>query len=93
MPSLLKFDEVVTLFHEFGHVTHNIFTKSKYAMFSGTSVARDFVEVPSEMLENWAYYSEVLKKISSHYLTKEPLPDSIIEKIKEAKNVTSGLFY
>lgn len=92
-PSLLKFDEVVTLFHEFGHVTHNIFTKSKYAMFSGTSVSRDFVEVPSEMLENWAYYSEVLKKISSHYVTKEPLPDSIIEKIKEAKNVTSGLFY
>jgi len=92
-PSLLKFDEVVTLFHEFGHVTHNIFTKSKYAYFSGTSVSRDFVEVPSEMLENWAYDESVLKKISSHYLTNQPLPDEIIKKIIEAKNVTSGLFY
>lgn len=92
-PSLLKFDEVVTLFHEFGHVTHNIFTRSKYAMFAGTSVARDFVEVPSEMLENWVYSKDVLKKISSHYKTGEPLPEEEIRKIIDAKNVTSGLFY
>lgn len=93
MPSLLKFDEVVTLFHEFGHVTHNIFTKSKYAIFAGTSVSRDFVEVPSEMLENWVYSKDVLKKISSHYKTGEPLPEEEIKKIIDAKNVTSGLFY
>mgnify|MGYP001047069360 CR=1 FL=1 len=92
-PSLLKFDEVVTLFHEFGHVTHNIFTKSKYAFFSGTSVSRDFVEVPSQVLENWVYDKDVLKKISSHYITKEPLGEDIIRKIIEAKNATSGLFY
>jgi len=64
---LLKFDDVVTLFHEFGHVTHNIFTKAKYGKFSGTSVSRDFVEVPSKMLENWAYDPAVLRRISGHY--------------------------
>ncbi len=93
MPALLKFDEVVTLFHEFGHVTHNIFTKSKYAMFSGTSVARDFVEVPSQMLENWAYDPELLKNLSSHYKTGESLPQDLINKIIAAKNATSGLHY
>lgn len=92
-PSLLKFDEVTTLFHEFGHVTHNIFTKSKYSKFSGTNVSRDFVEVPSQMLENWAYDREVLKKISSHYKTSEPLPDDIIKKLVEDKNLISGMFY
>ncbi len=92
-PSLLKFDEVVTLFHEFGHVTHNIFTKSKYAMFSGTSVARDFVEVPSQCLENWVYSAEVLNKISSHYKTSQPLPTEIINKIIKARNAISGLHY
>ncbi len=92
-PSLLKLDEVVTLFHEFGHVTHNIFTRSKYAIFSGTSVARDFVEVPSQCLENWAYSVDVLKKISSHYKTGKPLPQDIIERIIKAKNATSGLHY
>ncbi|MEF3279417.1 MAG: Zn-dependent oligopeptidase [Elusimicrobiota bacterium] len=92
-PSLLKFSEVVTLFHEFGHVTHNIFTRSKYAKFSGTSVSRDFVEVPSQMLENWGYYGEVIKAISSHYRTNEPLDDSTIQKIIRSKNATSGIFY
>lgn len=92
-PSLLQFDEVVTLFHEFGHVTHNIFTKSEYGRFSGTNTAMDFVEVPSKMLENWAYYSEVLKKISSHYRTGEKLPDEIIKKLIDSKNMDSGLFY
>jgi thimet oligopeptidase len=93
MPSLLKFDEVVTLFHEFGHVTHNIFTRSKYSFFSGTSVSRDFVEVPSQVLENWVYDKDVLKKISSHYITKEPIDDKTIEKLIAARNATSGLFY
>jgi thimet oligopeptidase len=93
MPSLLKFDEVVTLFHEFGHVTHNIFTRSKYSFFAGTSVSRDFVEVPSQVLENWVYDKDVLKKISSHYITKEPIDDKTIEKLTAARNATSGLFY
>lgn len=93
-PSLLKFDDVVTLFHEFGHVTHNIFTTAKYARFSGTSVSRDFVEVPSQMLENWAYNPEVLKVISGHYKNpSEKLPNEIINKIIAARNMDSGLAY
>lgn len=93
-PSLLKFDDVVTLFHEFGHVTHNIFTTAKYSSFSGTSVSRDFVEVPSQMLENWAYQPEVLKKISGHFRNPaEKLPDDAIKKIIAARNMDSGLFY
>ena len=92
--SLLKFDDVVTLFHEFGHVTHNIFTRARYGKFSGTSVSRDFVEVPSKMLENWAYSPEVLRRISGHYKNpSETLPEALIEKLIAAKNMDSGLVY
>jgi len=94
VPPLLKFDEVVTLFHEFGHVTHNIFTRAKYGKFSGTSVSRDFVEVPSKMLENWAYAPEVLRRVSGHY--KDPaqtLPEALIKKLLAARNMDSGLAY
>ena len=91
---LLKFDDVVTLFHEFGHVTHNIFTKAKYGKFSGTSVSRDFVEVPSKMLENWAYDPAVLRRISGHYKNPaEKLPEALIKKLIAAKNMDSGLVY
>jgi len=94
MPPLLKFDEVVTLFHEFGHVTHNIFTRAKYGKFSGTSVSRDFVEVPSKMLENWAYDPAVLRRISGHFRNPaEKLPEALIKKLIEAKNMDSGLAY
>ena len=94
IPPLLKFDEVVTLFHEFGHVTHNIFTRAKYGKFSGTSVSRDFVEVPSKMLENWAYSPEVLRRISGHYKNpSEKLPEKIIKKLIDAKNMDSGMGY
>ena len=93
-PPLLKFDDVVTLFHEFGHVTHNIFTKAKYGKFSGTSVSRDFVEVPSKMLENWAYDPAVLKRISGHFKNPgEKLPEELIKKLVAAKNADSGLLY
>ena len=93
-PALLQFDDVVTLFHEFGHVTHNIFTRAKYGKFSGTSVSRDFVEVPSKMLENWAYSPEVLRRISGHYKNpSEKLPEKIIKKLIDAKNMDSGLVY
>ncbi|MFA6433248.1 MAG: M3 family metallopeptidase [Elusimicrobiales bacterium] len=93
-PSLMKFDDLVTLFHEFGHVTHNIFTKARYGKFSGTNVSRDFVEVPSKMLENWAYYGEVLKQVSGHYKRpEEKLPDSLIKKLISTRNMDSGLVY
>ncbi|HBB67660.1 MAG: hypothetical protein A2X39_04850 [Elusimicrobia bacterium GWC2_56_31] len=94
VPPLLKFDDLVTLFHEFGHVTHQILTKAKYGKFSGTSVSRDFVEVPSKMLENWAYYGEALKHVSGHYKrSEEKLPDSLIKKLIDTKNMDSGLVY
>lgn len=92
-PSLLPHNQVETLFHEFGHIMHQILTQAKYAYFSGTSVKRDFVEAPSQMLENWVWRKETLKKISSQYQTKEPLPDALLEKMLLAKNATSGLFY
>lgn len=85
-PSLLKHSEVETLFHEFGHVLHNALTKSKYGAFSGTSVSWDFVEAPSQLLERWAWNPQVLKKISKHYKTGEPLPDDLIQKMIAAKN-------
>ena len=85
-PSLLKHGEVSTLFHEFGHVLHNALTKARYSSQSGTSVSWDFVETPSQMLERWAWNPQVLKKISKHYKTGEPLPDEMIEKMIAAKN-------
>lgn len=92
-PSLLKHGEVETLFHEFGHVLHNALTKSKYGAFSGTSVSGDFVEVPSQMLERWAWDPQVLKKISKHYKTGEPLPDDLINRMIAAKNFGAGGAY
>lgn len=92
-PSLLKHGEVETLFHEFGHVLHNALTQSKYAAFSGTNVSWDFVEAPSQMLERWAWDPQVLKKISKHYKTGEPLPDDLIQRMIAAKNFGSGGTY
>lgn len=93
VPSLLKHSEAVTLFHEFGHVTHEILTTAKYAEYSGTAVARDFVEVPSQLLENWAWDPGILKKITKHYKTGEALPDDMIKKMLNAKNFGNGLHY
>lgn len=93
MPSLLKHGEVSTLFHEFGHVLHNALTKARYSAQSGTSVSWDFVEAPSQMLERWAWNPQVLKKISKHYKTGEPLPDDMIEKMIAAKNFGAGGTY
>ena len=92
-PSLLKHGEVETLFHEFGHVLHNALTKAKYSAFSGTSVSWDFVEAPSQMLERWAWDPQVLKKISKHYKTGEPLPDELIKRMIAAKNFGAGGMY
>ncbi|MDR1123941.1 MAG: Zn-dependent oligopeptidase [Elusimicrobiota bacterium] len=92
-PSLLNHGEVETLFHEFGHVLHNVLTEAKYAAVSGTAVARDFVEAPSQLLENWAWHPKVLKQISRHYKTGLPLDDAMIQKMLAAKNHGSGNFY
>ena len=92
-PSLLKHDEVETLFHEFGHVLHNVLTEAKYASISGTATSMDFVEVPSQMLENWVWQPQVLKKISKHYKTGKPLDDETINKMIAAKHYATGSFY
>eukprot|EP00127_Corallochytrium_limacisporum_P006508 Clim_evm39s229 gene=Clim_evmTU39s229 len=90
-PSLLTHDEVVTYFHEFGHVMHQICSKAKYAKFAGTSVERDFVELPSQMLENWCWESDALQRMSSHWESKEPLPNDTISKLIKAKNANAAL--
>ncbi|ORY91930.1 hypothetical protein BCR43DRAFT_497509 [Syncephalastrum racemosum] len=90
-PSLLKHDEVVTLFHELGHVMHNLCSVTKYARFHGTSVEGDFVEAPSQMLENWCYDPKSLKFLSAHYETGEPISDEIISNIVRSKNVNAAM--
>ena len=91
-PSLLTHDDVETMFHEFGHVTHNLFTKARYGMFSGTAVARDFVEVPSTILENWAWNKDVLERISGHWKNpSEKLPAAMIDRLIKSRTFDSGL--
>jgi len=92
-PSLLLHEEVETLFHEFGHVMHQTLTKAPFGSLSGSSVAQDFVEAPSQMLENWPWNREILKKISSHYLTGKPLPDEMITKLITLRNFNQGFSY
>ncbi len=90
-PSLLRHSEVVTLFHEFGHILHQTLTRSRYLHFSGTRVERDFVEAPSQMLEHWCWQPEVLRGFSRHHETGEPLPDDLLQRMIDAKNVGSGI--
>lgn len=89
-PSLLTIDEVETLFHEFGHALHGLLTKCNYAGVSGTNVARDFVELPSQINEHWATEPEVLRMYAKHYRTGEAIPDNIIDKILEQKTFNQG---
>ncbi len=85
-PSLLTFNEVTTLFHEFGHGLHGMLANTNYPSLSGTSVFRDFVELPSQMLENWCYEKEALELFAFHYETGEVIPLELIEKIKASAN-------
>ena len=89
-PSLLTMDEVETLFHEFGHALHGLLTKCQYKGTSGTNVARDFVELPSQINEHWATEPEVLKMYAKHYKTGEVIPDELIEKILKQKTFNQG---
>ncbi|WP_323756258.1 M3 family metallopeptidase [Roseivirga sp.] len=89
-PSLLTFDEVTTLFHEFGHALHGILSNVQYESLSGPSVYWDFVELPSQILENWCYEKECLDLFAKHYETGETIPESLVEKIKESANFLEG---
>lgn len=89
-PSLLTLDEVETTFHEFGHAMHGMLSKCNYAGISGTNVTRDFVELPSQIMEHWATAPEVLKMYAKHYRTGETIPDSLIEKIQSVGTFNQG---
>lgn len=89
-PSLLSFDELNTLFHELGHALHGLLSNSTYNKLSGTSVPRDFVELPSQIMENWAAEPEVLKMYAKHYKTGEPIPQVLIDKIQNASLFNQG---
>ena len=89
-PSLLTFQEVTTLFHEFGHALHGVLANTTYPNLSGTSVKWDFVELPSQFLENYCYEPEFLKTFAKHYQTSEVLPDEKIQKISDSKNFMEG---
>ena len=93
-PSLMSHDEVETIFHEFGHAMHTILTRAKYSRFSGTSVPQDFVEAPSQMLENWAWDKKVLDSFAADYRDpKKKIPSDILNQLKASRLATEGTFY
>ena len=89
-PSLITHDELTTFLHEFGHALHGIFAQGRYGSLTGTNVSRDFVELPSQIMENWAFEPEYLNSFAKHYQTGEPIPAELIEKIVAAKNYLAG---
>ncbi|NMI01306.1 M3 family metallopeptidase [Pseudonocardia acidicola] len=89
-PTLLTFDEVTTLFHEFGHALHGLFSDVRYPTFSGTSVPRDFVEYPSQVNEMWAVWPEILANYARHHETGEPLPPELVERLLAAQQYGEG---
>ena len=92
-PSLITHDEFTTMLHEFGHSLHGILAKGRYPSLTCTNVDHDFVELPSQIMENWAYEKEYLTTFAKHYQTGEPLPDSLIAKIKASKNYMSAYYH
>jgi peptidyl-dipeptidase Dcp len=90
MPSLISFDNALTLFHEFGHALHGLLSDCTYERLSGTDVPRDFVELPSQIMENWASAPEVIKSYARHYETGEPIPDELLEKIENSRHFNQG---
>ena len=90
-PSLLTFNELTTLFHEFGHALHGMLSKVTYPSLSGTNVARDFVELPSQLMENWCYEEETLRLFATHYQTGEPLPIEWVNKVKAVEDFMKGI--
>ena len=89
-PALITHDELTTFLHEFGHALHGMFAQGRYPSLTGTAVSRDFVELPSQIMENWAYEPEYLNSFARHYETGEPIPAELIEKIVAAKNYLAG---
>jgi peptidyl-dipeptidase Dcp len=89
-PALISFEETLTFFHEFGHALHSMLTKCEYLTTSGTSVAQDFVELPSQIMENWASHPEVLKTYARHYETGEMIPEELINKLEAAGKFNQG---
>ena len=92
-PSLLSISEVTTIFHEFGHCLHGLLTKIKYKTIGGTSVFWDFVELPSQIMENWVLEEEALNIFAKHYKTGEKIPQELIKKLKDSKNFMMGNMY
>ena len=89
-PALITHDELTTFLHEFGHALHGIFAEGRYTSLTGTSVSRDFVELPSQIMENWGFEPEYLNSFAKHYQTGEPIPAELIEKVVAAKNYLAG---
>lgn len=89
---MLQHDEVVTLFHELGHGIHDLVARTRYARFHGTNVVRDFVEAPSQMLENWCWTASEIISLSSHYETGQNIPEDLVKTIINTKHVNDALF-
>jgi len=89
-PALITHDELTTFLHEFGHALHGIFAEGRYGSLTGTNVSRDFVELPSQIMENWAFEPEYLNSFPKHYQTGEQIPAELIEKVVAAKNYLAG---
>jgi peptidyl-dipeptidase Dcp len=89
-PTLMTFDEVTTMFHEFGHAVHGLFSNVRFPRFAGTSVPRDFVEFPSQVNEMWATWPEVLANYAKHYQTGEPLPEELLQKVLDSETFNEG---
>ena len=90
MPCLLTFDEAKTLFHEFGHALHQLLSNVNFEMLSGTSVSRDFVELPSQWFEHWLESEEILKKFTCHYETKNNIPSKLLKNVILSRTFNSG---